>query len=86
MSSLKVEIDVENNVISVYNNGRGKYLLCISMYLRFRGAIDDRLLAGIPVEMHPTEKMMVPEMIFGNLLTSSNYDDNEKRTTGGRNG
>jgi DNA topoisomerase-2 len=30
--------------------------------------------------------MMVPEMIFGNLLTSSNYDDNEKRTTGGRNG
>tara|TARA_B110000977_G_C11085638_1_gene494584 strand:- start:796 stop:915 length:120 start_codon:yes stop_codon:yes gene_type:complete len=25
-------------------------------------------------------------MIFGNLLTSSNYDDKEKRTTGGRNG
>ena len=25
-------------------------------------------------------------MIFGELLTSSNYDDDEKRTTGGRNG
>ena len=25
-------------------------------------------------------------MIFGELLTSSNYDDNKKRTTGGRNG
>ena len=25
-------------------------------------------------------------MIFGELLTSSNYDDNEERTTGGRNG
>jgi DNA topoisomerase-2 len=36
--------------------------------------------------MHPKENMMVPEMIFGNLLTSSNYDDTEKRVTGGRNG
>ncbi|KAL6504308.1 DNA topoisomerase 2 [Orobanche gracilis] len=25
-------------------------------------------------------------MIFGHLLTSSNYDDNVKKTTGGRNG
>ena len=28
----------------------------------------------------------VPEMIFGHLLTGDNYDDNEKKTTGGRNG
>lgn len=28
----------------------------------------------------------VPELIFGNLLTSSNYDDNMKKVTGGRNG
>src|SRR5690606_12081996 len=28
----------------------------------------------------------VPELIFGVLLTSSNYDDNEKKVTGGRNG
>lgn len=25
-------------------------------------------------------------MIFGQLLTSSNYDDKQKKTTGGRNG
>jgi len=36
--------------------------------------------------MHKVEKMYVPEMIFGTLLTSSNYNDNEKKTTGGRNG
>ncbi|GMG55993.1 unnamed protein product [Ambrosiozyma monospora] len=30
--------------------------------------------------------MYIPEMIFGNLLTSSNYDDDEKKVTGGRNG
>jgi len=41
---------------------------------------------GIPVEEHPTHKSLVPSMIFGELLTSSNYNDNEERTTGGRNG
>lgn len=41
---------------------------------------------GIPIEEHPVHKVLVPSMIFGELLTSSNYDDNEKRTTGGRNG
>ena len=41
---------------------------------------------GIPVEEHPEHKMLVPSMIFGELLTSSNYNDDEKRITGGRNG
>ena len=36
--------------------------------------------------MHATEKMYVPELIFGTLLTSSNYDDEQKKVTGGRNG
>lgn len=35
---------------------------------------------------HKTEKMYVPTLIFGHLLTSSNYDDSEKKVTGGRNG
>jgi DNA topoisomerase-2 len=41
---------------------------------------------GVPVEIHQEEKVYVPELIFGHLLTSSNYDDNVKKTTGGRNG
>lgn len=41
---------------------------------------------GVPVEMHKTEKVYVPELIFAHLLTSSNYNDNEKKVTGGRNG
>ena len=41
---------------------------------------------GIPVEMNEEEKIYVPTMIFGHLLTSSNYNDSEKRTTGGKNG
>lgn len=41
---------------------------------------------GIPVVMHQKEKVFVPELIFGHLLTSSNYDDAQKKVTGGRNG
>ncbi|KAF2458755.1 DNA topoisomerase [Lineolata rhizophorae] len=41
---------------------------------------------GIPIEIHEKEKMYVPELIFGNLLTGSNFDDDEQKVTGGRNG
>ncbi|KAJ9616018.1 DNA topoisomerase 2 [Knufia peltigerae] len=41
---------------------------------------------GIPIEIHSKEKIYIPEMIFGHLLTGSNYDDNEQKVTGGRNG
>ncbi|DBB17682.1 TPA: hypothetical protein ACH3X3_002722 [Trebouxia sp. C0006] len=41
---------------------------------------------GVPVEIHKEEKVYVPELIFGHLLTSSNYNDDEQKVTGGRNG
>ncbi|KAF8981657.1 DNA topoisomerase 2 [Entomortierella lignicola] len=41
---------------------------------------------GIPIEKHKVEGCYVPELIFGHLLTSSNYDDSQKKVTGGRNG
>ncbi|KAH3144876.1 hypothetical protein LV164_006905 [Aspergillus fumigatus] len=41
---------------------------------------------GIPIEVHAKEGIYVPELIFGHLLTSSNYDDTQKKVTGGRNG
>lgn len=40
---------------------------------------------GIPVAIHKEHKVYVPELIFGNLLTSSNYDVKGK-TVGGKNG
>ncbi|PLB50056.1 type II DNA topoisomerase [Aspergillus steynii IBT 23096] len=63
MDEIRVTIDRESGVISVWNNGR-----------------------GIPIEMHSKEKIFVPELIFGHLLTSSNYDDTQQKVTGGRNG
>lgn len=63
MSEIRIEVNREENRISVWNNGQ-----------------------GIPIEIHKEEKIYVPEMIFGHLLTSSNYDDEEEKLFGGRNG
>lgn len=40
---------------------------------------------GVEVEIHKTHQIYVPELIFGNLLTSSNYKQKGK-TWGGKNG
>lgn len=63
MTTIKITIDREKGMISVWNNGK-----------------------GIPVVVHQEHKVYVPELIFGQLLTSSNYDDSQKKVTGGRNG
>lgn len=63
VDEIRINIDKENNKITVINNG-----------------------PGIDVVEHPTYNVYIPEMLFGELLTSTNYNDNIKRTTGGRNG
>lgn len=42
--------------------------------------------AGIPVEIHSKHKMYIPTMIFSQMKTSENYNDDKKRTIGGMNG
>jgi DNA topoisomerase-2 len=41
---------------------------------------------GIDVAKHPEEDMWIPEMIFAHLRTSTNYDKDQKKITGGKNG
>jgi DNA topoisomerase-2 len=41
---------------------------------------------GIDVAQHPEHKIWIPEMIFGHLRTSTNYDKTEKKIVGGKNG
>jgi DNA topoisomerase-2 len=41
---------------------------------------------GIDIAKHPENNMWIPEMIFGHLRTSTNYDKDEKRIVGGKNG
>ena len=41
---------------------------------------------GIDVVQHSEYKVWVPQLIFGELLTSTNYDSDEKKLVGGKNG
>ena len=41
---------------------------------------------GIPVVQHTEYKVWVPELIFGHLLTSGNYNKEEEKIVGGKNG
>ena len=41
---------------------------------------------GIDVAVHPETQLWIPEMIFGHLRTSTNYDKTEKKIVGGKNG
>lgn len=58
-----INIEIENNKITLTNNGE-----------------------GIDVEIHPEYKIWIPEMIFGHLRTSTNYNKEEQKITGGKNG
>lgn len=60
---IKVNIDVEQNIITVINSGE-----------------------GVPVVIHKENNIYVPELIFGTILSGSNYDKDEKKITGGKNG
>lgn len=41
---------------------------------------------GIEIEMHKEHNVYIPELVFGNMLTSTNYNDDEERIIGGQNG
>ena len=51
-----------------------------------RQSITIRDNGGIDVVIHKDHKKYVPEVIFGNLMSGSNYDDTEDRTGAGTNG
>ena len=41
---------------------------------------------GVDVMEHPEYKIWIPELIFANLRTSTNYNKDEKKIVGGKNG
>lgn len=41
---------------------------------------------GIDVAKHPDNGLWIPEMVFGHLRTSTNYNKEEKKIVGGKNG
>ena len=41
---------------------------------------------GVEVFKHEEHAVYIPELVFGNMLTSTNYDDTQERIIGGQNG
>ena len=79
------------NRVNQKNAVENKRLKKVS-YIKVGVDIDSGLISiendgeGIDVAIHPTEKIYVPQMIFGELLTSGNYNKDEEKITGGKNG
>ncbi len=82
-------IEVLTNAIDNVWNSESKNVKCsyIKVTIKKDGTTvikNDGLT--IPITMSPKYKVYNPELIFGHLLTSSNYDDSKTRVTAGRNG
>lgn len=58
----------------------------IEVSINKNGVISVRDNGGIPVDYHKETGILIPELIFGHLRTSSNYDDTQDRNVIGTNG
>ena len=79
MTTLKVKIDRDLNLITVWNDGNEIPVYDIKLFLANIFLVQKRA-------MHEKERIYVPELIFGNLMSGENFDDDKLRTVGGRNG
>lgn len=84
-SFIKIFDEVVTN--SVDESKRNKSLNKIDIKIEVdKNSICVRDNGGIPVEIHQQHKQYVPEVIFGNLMSGSNYDDTDERIVAGLNG
>ena len=84
-SFLKVFDEIITN--SVDEHKRNSQLNKIEVTVdKKNGKISVRDNGGIPVQIHQDHGKYVAEVIFGNLMSGSNYDDSEDRVVAGTNG
>ena len=82
-------VNCRDHVIRMIHNSsiNKKFVSQISVNINEEGSIE--LFNdgnGIDIAKHPEFDIWIPEMIFGHLRTSTNYDKDEKRIVGGKNG
>ena len=84
-SFIKIFDEIISN--SVDEHKRNPYLNKIEVNIDSKsGIISIRDNGGIPCVIHKDHNKYVPEVIFGNLMSGSNYDDSEDRIVAGTNG
>lgn len=82
---LKMFDEIVSNSVDEHKRNQKLNLIKVSIDLKTeRISIWDN--GGIPVEIHKDYNEWVPEMIFSNLKTGSNFDDTEDRIVVGTNG
>jgi DNA topoisomerase-2 len=84
-SFIKIFDEVVTNSVDEHqrNNSLNRIDVAID---REKNTISVRDNGGIPIEIHKEHGQYVPEVIFGNLMSGSNYDDTDERTVAGLNG
>lgn len=79
---LKIFDEIISNSVDVYlrNKSVRSIFVTISPLTGEIMVEDDG--SGIPIEKHPEYGMLVPEMIFGELRTGSNFEDDDRKGAG----
>lgn len=83
---LKLVDEVISNSADEFRRKGNMGLTDIYVTLNSNGYITIKDNGGIPVVMHKDAGIYVPEFLFGQLRSSSNYDDSEERDVVGTNG
>lgn len=84
-SFLKIVDEVVTNSVDEHKRNDKLNTLKVDVDIE-TGRIEVEDNGGIPVVIHKEHNQYVPEVIFGNLMSGSNYDDSDERTVAGLNG
>jgi len=84
-SFLKIFDEVVTNSVDEHQRNPKLNRIDVNIDLS-KSQISVRDNGGIPIVIHKDHNQYVPEVIFGNLMSGSNYDDTEERTVAGTNG
>jgi DNA topoisomerase-2 len=84
---IKLFDEIISNSVDHSKRPEGKHLDTIKVEIDFKtGELSVYDNGGIPVVEHPEEKMMLPTMLFGHLLSGENFDDSKDSDVTGQNG
>lgn len=87
---LRIFIEVLSNAIDNVERSKQNKIPCTMIKININKETGETSVWNdgdiIPIEMNESEAMYNHSLIFGNLLTGSNYDDEEERLISGRNG
>jgi DNA topoisomerase-2 len=87
---LRIFIEILSNAIDNFERSRKSKTPCKTIKVSINKESGETIVWNdgeiIPIEIHEEEGVYNHSLIFGNLLTGSNYDDKEERLVSGKNG